>query len=73
MQIGCYVLHIYCELDSHVPGSSNPGEFTGKNENEALREARKAGWKTGIAGDICPVCLGKSQLENPDRGRGLGD
>lgn len=63
MQIGSYVLHIYCDMDRHVPGSSKMGEFTGKNESESLREARKAGWKIGISGDICPACLGKKAAD----------
>ena len=66
MQIGCYELHIYCDSENHVPGSNNLGQFTGKDLNEALRNARQRGWKTGISGDICPVC----KLKNPSPKKG---
>lgn len=56
MKVGSYVLHIYCDLEEHVPGSNKMGEFIGKNETEALRSARSSGWLTNISGDICPVC-----------------
>lgn len=48
MRVGCYTLHIYCQVegcernDYHSP--SRPGEYTGRTQAECLREARKDGW-----------------------------
>lgn len=47
MIVGCYSVHLYC--DSPEGGTYKctewPGEYTGRNEREALANARKAGWR----------------------------
>ena len=69
-EIGCYVLHLYCvraiAIESrnlcvrgnveHPHFLDTPDEFTGRNQQEARRAARRAGWKRHGGDWICPDC-----------------
>lgn len=56
-----YSLHLYCDqvaCPRYASGRSNPGEFGGRSLAEALRKAKKRGWR--VHGDrtaTCPACL----------------
>lgn len=44
MKAGAYVLHITCD---HRDCMRISHEFVGRNESEALKAARRAGWAVG--------------------------
>jgi hypothetical protein len=59
--VGCYDLHLYCddEVAHDAPGvyHTHFAEFVGKNEREARRRARGAGWVFKRDGAVlCPYC-----------------
>lgn len=59
--VGCYVLHLYCTKATHEYAGRCRHEFTGKNETDALKEARKAGWIVNKRNRsvTCPKCMEK--------------
>jgi len=56
MIVGCYVTHLYCDVDSCDYGKD---EFTGETGGETRRLARDRGWLIGDR-DLCPWHSGKT-------------
>ena len=77
--VECYDLVVYCDDLSGRHILQCVGEFTGRNQREAWRELRSAGWTTprGLATPqnvlpntrrtLCPEC--SSPERAPDAGR----
>lgn len=68
--VGGYSLHLYCDTGGDAFGETCPhqkgykslrhnAEFMGRNEREAMKEARKAGWKFAEGNQLayCPNCV----------------
>lgn len=56
-EVGCYVLHLYCDSGREdCPNRhEDVAEFTGCNRGQAVREARGRGWSVGKIA-LCPWC-----------------
>ena len=69
MEVGCYSLHLYCDIDNAEPSATEwpckkgghdfdefPHEFMGRTRGECVREARRRGWLFKKDGrTICPA------------------
>jgi len=69
MIIGCYTLHLYCDVPkctyNNKGGSYIPDEFTGETGGECRNAARKAGWRLLADGNACcPECNKAGKVVN---------
>lgn len=66
MQVGCYVLDLYCDDHGHC-ATGSVVQYTGETGPECRQQARKDGWKLGRAGesnDTCPRCVKRKSLSS---------
>ena len=69
MQVGCYVLDLYCDSESHpgfnwktdnIQDGKFPDQFTAEFGYECRKQAKEAGWKLFRNGNaLCPRCAGE--------------
>lgn len=59
MIVGCYSLHLYCDIPNDSHKHRLHGEFTGDTSSEARQKARNEGWKFNRDQKrvICPRCI----------------
>ena len=57
MRVGRYTLELFCDntISDLYRKCTVHHKFNGANYSEALKKARKHGWKIGSP-DLCPVC-----------------
>jgi hypothetical protein len=82
MIVGGYTLDLYCDNDqddnknyhwiltngTYIVGDYEINhQYVGENFSEAVRQAKKDGWKVNRKNDICicPVCMGKFNKTTP--------
>jgi len=71
MIVGCYTLDLYCDCErvNDTTGQCGCGvrhlaydyfrvvsQYTGRNERECLRQAKRDGWKISKGTVTCPLC-----------------
>lgn len=61
MIVGSYVLHLYCDGDNHPKFEYGPAEFSEETRREAMRAARKSGWR--LRGEKAYCCKCKPTTE----------
>lgn len=70
-EVGCYVVHLYCDVGQ----CKNFSEFTGQTEGRTLAEARKRGWSHNPKGrprdaamgngrSVCPICQAQKRYRD---------
>lgn len=61
MEVGCYDLHLYCDLEHggvYWDKVGQPSEFGAPTEAKAKKKAREAGWVFKRDGrHFCPWCV----------------
>ncbi len=66
-RVGCFVLHLYCDSPLEASACQARGEpkardeFTGETRGDAMKAAKRSGWRLSEAGvvpshDLCPAC-----------------
>jgi hypothetical protein len=56
MEVGGYVLHLYCDVEDCPSWHNGTNqEYGGPNRNHARRKAREEGWSLGKR-TLCPQC-----------------
>lgn len=73
MVVGGYTLHLYCneKNDKHRwDYAENPVIFVGRTRSEAIKGARRAGWRVDWAKDVCvcPLCNRKKEASDASTG-----
>ena len=70
MQVGCYSLDLYCDVDEpEHKWRGFPHQVIGERGSTCRAEARKRGWILGRDGkDICPMCAAKMRRRGKEQG-----
>ena len=62
----CYSMMVYCDFHQALEGRRyrpNPGEVTGRNHGQCMKELREAGWVMGREFHKCPDCVAERRTE----------